>query len=128
MVYPDKFKNPNFLTSVMHAIAGIVYTANHESNFKYEMMMAFLVGFCGLFFQIRSWEWVVLILCIGLVLAAELFNTAIEYAVDLIAGEEYFHLAKVAKDAAAGAVLITSIVAALVGCIIFVPYVWAMIF
>lgn len=127
MAYPDKFKNRNFFSSILHALAGIIHTANQESNFKYELMMALFVTFVGLLFQIRSWEWIALILCIGLVLASELINTAIENTVDLFAGNQYYDLAKQAKDAAAGAVLVISIMASIIGLLIFVPYFWALL-
>lgn len=127
MAYPDKFKNPNFLQSAFHALSGIVHTAMQESNFKYELIITFFVILAGLLFQIKSWEWVGLILCIGLVLALELINTSVENIVDLYAGNEYYELAKIAKDTSAGAVLIASITSAIIGFIIFVPYVWGLI-
>ena len=75
----------------------------------------------GLLFGIKSWEWVVLILCITLVLAAEAFNTAIEFLTDLVS-PDYHPLAGKAKDTAAAAVLICAIGAATVGFLILGPY------
>ena len=71
-------------------------------------------------FAIDKVEWLILILTITMVLSAEIMNSAVEYLVDL-STLEYHHLAKAAKDAAAGAVLITALAAVLVGLIIFGP-------
>jgi len=66
------------------------------------------------------WEWVVVILCITMVLAFETLNTAVEYLVDLVS-PEWHPLAKKAKDAAAGAVLLAALGVATVGLCLFLP-------
>ena len=77
----------------------------------------------GAFFEISHTDWILLIFAAGMVLAAEAFNTAIEIDIDLTSPE--FHpYARDTKDVAAGAVLITAIAAAIIGIIIFAPYVW----
>jgi diacylglycerol kinase (ATP) len=69
-------------------------------------------------------EWCVVLLCFGLVMAAEAFNTAIERLVNLVSPD--FHpLAGDVKDVAAGAVLICAIVAAIIGLIVFIPYLFS---
>lgn len=79
-----------------------------------------MVIVAGVTLKINTTEWsVVLILC-GLVISLELINTAIENAVDLVT-EEYNEKAKNAKDIAAGAVLFSAIIAAIIGFIIFLP-------
>ena len=76
---------------------------------------------CRILFRHHSTEWCIVVICFGVVLAAEGFNTAIERLVDLVSPE--FHpVAGDVKDVAAGAVLICAIAAAIIGCIIFVPY------
>ncbi|MDE5678310.1 MAG: diacylglycerol kinase family protein [Phocaeicola sp.] len=82
------------------------------------------IGFCT---GITHTEWLVLILCFAMVLAAEAFNTAIERLVDL-ASPDFHPLAGQAKDIAAGAVLICAIGAAIIGLIIFVPYFQVLIY
>ena len=74
----------------------------------------------GWWLHISEGEWAMLVLAIGMVLAAEAFNTAIEIDIDLTS-PEYHPYARDTKDVAAGAVLITVIVAIVVGCIIFIP-------
>lgn len=84
-----------------------------------------LVGACavalGAALRIERWEWLVLILTITLVLAAEGVNTAVEAAVDLTTTARH-PLAKVAKDVAAGTVLLCAIGAVVVGCVVFLPH------
>lgn len=76
----------------------------------------------GCFFGITRWEWMICILCMGAVLVAELINTGIEALTDL-ASPDIHPLAGKAKDAAAGAVLVAASCSAVVGLIIFVPYI-----
>lgn len=75
---------------------------------------------CGFVFKIENNEWLALVIVIGFVFILEIINTAIETLVDLYT-EEYHHLAKVAKDTAAGAVMVAAIMSICVGLIIFLP-------
>ncbi len=104
-----------------YAFKGITTLFQTQVHAWIHLCAMILVVAMGLFFDIKSWEWVVLILCITLVLAAEAFNTAIEFLTDLVSPD--FHpLAGKAKDTAAAAVLICAIGAAIVGLIILGPY------
>ncbi len=94
-----------------------------EHNAWIHLGFTLLVIFFGFWWGVSSVEWCLLILSIGLVLAAEGFNTALEKLTDLVS-PDYHELAGQAKDLAAGAVLLTAIAAALVGFIIFVPKLW----
>jgi diacylglycerol kinase len=80
----------------------------------------------GILFAISIAEWMLCLLCFGLVITAEMLNTAIENLVDLASPQKHV-LAGKAKDIAAGAVLVAAIVAAIVGLIIFLPKVWNLI-
>ncbi len=82
------------------------------------MLLAFALG---LFLGITQLEWIIIVLVSGMVLAAEAMNTAIEIDIDLTS-PEYHPYARDTKDVAAGAVLITSLTAFVVGVIVFVPY------
>lgn len=84
------------------------------------LIFVILVVFFGLLFCISPLEWMVCLLAFGLVTAAEMVNTAIETIVDLVS-PEYHVLAGKAKDIAAGAVLVSSVFAAIAGLVIFVP-------
>lgn len=74
----------------------------------------------GIFFKVNPGEWVFIVLAIGCVFAAEIINTSIEKLVDMISPEFHEKAGKV-KDLAAGAVLVASLMALIIGCIIFIP-------
>lgn len=80
----------------------------------------FLVIAAGFILRLSVTEWCICLVLFGLILSLELVNTAVESVVDLVT-EERKPLAKIAKDTAAGAVLISAIMAAIIGCIIFIP-------
>lgn len=103
-----------------YAFAGIAAGIRKERNMKIHCGAAVLVVAAGIFLRITAAEWCICLVLFGLVMALELVNTAVEAVVDLVT-EEKKPLAKLAKDTAAGAVLIAAIMAAIAGCIIFVP-------
>lgn len=117
-------KNENFFQSIKNASMGIQTTIREERNIKPQLFISFLVVVAGLFFQISRLEWLSLVICVGLVLAMEHLNTAVENVVDLAANNQYHILAKKAKDASAGAVLIVSMMSVVVGMIVFIPKLW----
>ena len=116
----------NFWDSMNHAIDGINYTSGHERNFKIEIVFAIFVIIAGVFFKVSKIEMVVLLLTVASVLSLELINTSIERCVDLVT-KDYQELAKIAKDVAAGAVLIMSIFSVFIGIIIFLPKILLML-
>ena len=108
------------LAAAFHcAIKGVI-AALHERNFKIELCFMVVCILLGLFFHISPFEWLIVVLCFGLVLGGECFNTALEAVVDL-ASPDFCELARIAKDAAAGAVLLFSLASFVVGVIIFLP-------
>lgn len=113
-------KKGNIKDSFRHAADGIIATTKNERNMRIHWLILLAVLLAGVILKLSKMEWMICILLFALVLAGELFNTAIEAVVDLIMPEEN-HLAKKAKDAAAGAVLILAIGAAIIGIIIFAP-------
>ena len=115
-----RIDNKRLTGSFKYAWEGIVQTYKGEQNLKIHTFIAILVVVFGFFLQIDIIEWFVCLILIGLVLMSEFFNTAIEYVVDL-ASPRIHPLAKAAKDTASAGVLIMSIMAAIVGGIIFVP-------
>lgn len=117
-----KRSGPAFLLGLSVAGAGIVRTIQTQRNMKIHLLCALAVALFCLIFPLALSTQALLFLCIALVLAAELLNTALEAIVDLCSPD--FHtLAKTAKDAAAGAVLVLSVAAAL----IFVAVAWPLI-
>lgn len=103
-----------------YAFQGIFDTIRTERNIKIHCAAAILVTIFGIWLQISKTEWMICFILFGLILALELVNTAVEATVDLFT-EERKPLAKKAKDAAAGAVLIAAIFAAVIGILIFIP-------
>lgn len=111
-------KVKKIVDSFNYAINGILDTLRTQRNMKIHFIITVLVLIACLFFDITRYEFLILAITVSMVISAELVNTAIESAVDLMAN--YYHpLAKVAKNAAAGAVLVTAINAVVVGYIIF---------
>ncbi|MBW7473702.1 diacylglycerol kinase family protein [Paenibacillus oenotherae] len=112
----------SFLRSVGCALSGIVHASRTQRHMQVHLIAALLVIAAALYFRLSAAEWIVVLLLSALVIAAELFNTAIENVVDLASPEQH-PLAKAAKDTAAGAVLVLAIIAIAIGLIIFGPHV-----
>ncbi len=113
-------KKAPLIKSFGYAFEGLFAVIKKERNMKIHCTAAILVVLFGLFLEISKTEWIICFLLFGLIMALECVNTAVEAVVDLVT-EEIHPKAKLAKDAAAGAVLIAAIFAALVGLMIFVP-------
>jgi len=110
------------LNSFRYAFKGIADLFRNTPNAQIHLFAACCAVMAGFYFGISRIEWCIIILCIALVFAAEAANTAIEYLTDLVS-PEYHQLAGKTKDAAAAAVLLAAIGAAIVGIIIFAPYI-----
>jgi undecaprenol kinase len=108
---------------VGYAFNGIISTIKSEPNMRFHIAAAAVIMTLAAFFGFQRWEWVVLLLTISLVISLELLNTAVENAVNL-ATQSIHPLAKLAKDAAAGAVLASVIFAVMIGIILFYPYIF----
>lgn len=109
------------LKSFVYAGRGIAAVMRGEHNMWIHLFVATTVIIAGIYFEITRTEWVLLILCIALVLAAEVFNSAIEQLTNLVSPGHH-ELAGKTKDMAAGAVLVTAAAAAICGLVIFWPY------
>jgi len=105
--------------SFRFALNGILLSFRTQRHLRIHFAVAILVLTAGIVWNLTRVELVILILSIGLVILAELFNTAIETVVDLVT-PDYHPLAKVAKDVSAAAVLVASLCAALIGALLFI--------
>lgn len=112
-------KNPLY-KSFGYAFEGIFAGIRGERNMKIHCFAAVCVIVAGVLFHISVTEWCICLVLFGLILSLELVNTAIEAVVDFVT-EDKKPLAKLAKDTAAGAVLIAAVMAAMAGLLIFVP-------
>ena len=116
---PKEIEKP-LLRTLSYGFNGILYTLKYERNMVIHFLVMILVIIAGGVFKITFVEWGVCFVLFALVLSLELMNTAIENVVDLVT-EEKKTKAKVAKDASAGAVLVSAIFAVIIGISIFLP-------
>ncbi len=116
----------SFFKSFKYAIKGIQLSLK-ERNMKIHWLCAFAVVLLGLFLEVTLTEWCVVLICIGIVLSLEMINTAIEHLVDLVEPNRNPKAGAI-KDVAAGAVLVFSIISALIGIMIFGKYILALLF
>ncbi|MFC4767962.1 diacylglycerol kinase family protein [Effusibacillus consociatus] len=112
-----------FLKSLKYASEGITYTLVTQRNMQIHFVLAFLVMIFCLILDVSRLEIILVFFAIVMVIAAELVNTAIESLVDLVT-DEYHRLAKIAKDTAAAAVLLTALHAIIVGLLVFHDKLW----
>ncbi len=115
-----KINKKKLKNSFKYAIEGIQSAFKTEQNLKIHFIVTAIVVFLGILLKIDYIEWAICFLLFGFVITAELLNTAIEVTVDLAMPQKN-DKAKLAKDIAAGAVLVSSITAILVGIVIFLP-------
>lgn len=109
------------LRSFGYAWKGIQSCVGKEQNLSFHLIAAIAVIIAGIVLGITRTEWIMVVMCIGTVIAAELFNTAIEKLVDLVSPQQH-PVAGQVKDIAAGAVLVCAATAAIIGLIVFIPY------
>ncbi|GAW67464.1 diacylglycerol kinase [Geoanaerobacter pelophilus] len=118
-------KPTSFVESVNCAIEGILYTARTQKHMRHHFLAALVVLIAALLLRVTLLEFMLLALAISFVLFAELLNTAIEVVVDMISPE--FHpMAKLAKDVAAGAVLVAAFGTAIMGYLVLSKYIFPM--
>jgi len=108
----------NLVESFNCAIEGFIYVIKTQKNMRIHFLLAVLMLLLAVYLDVGRSDILVLALTISLVLIAEMVNTALELTVDMVS-DSYHHIARIIKDIAAGAVLISSINAILVGYIIF---------
>jgi len=106
-----------------NAFMGIMYCIRNERNMKIHMIAATLAVTLAWWFDLDSYEMMILLLTISSVFVTEMINTALEALVDIVSPEKR-PLAKIAKDAAAGAVLITALSSLFVGYLLFFEKIW----
>lgn len=107
--------------SFKYAFQGIIAALKEEPNLKFHFLAGLLAILFSFFLQISKQDWIIIILLIGFVIAVELTNTAIEAVVDAFTEKEHPG-AKLAKDISAGAVLVAAVTSAVLGILIFTPY------
>jgi diacylglycerol kinase (ATP) len=118
---------PTLMLSFKYAWAGLSYAFITQRNFRIHTIIGTLAVSLGVFLHLSAVEIAVICLTSGLVMALELLNTAIESVVDLTVKQSYHELAKIAKDCAAGAVLVSAIASVFVAGSLLLPPLFALL-
>jgi diacylglycerol kinase len=110
----------------VYAFNGILYALKTQRNMRFHALAAIVVIAAGFYFKIAKWEWCAALLCCMLVISLELLNTAIETLADKLHPERD-KMIGIVKDVSAGAVFVASILAIIIGGIIFLPRIFELI-
>ena len=114
--------NISLIKSFGYAYAGILHAARENRNLRLHFLLGALALLLGIIFGLNRFEMIVIVVMTVMVISAEMINTSLEEMTDLITSE-HRQEAKIAKDVAAGMVLVVSVGAAIIGAYIFVPYI-----
>lgn len=115
-----------FIASFGYAFAGLWYALRTQRNVRVHVAIAIIVILLAIFLHLSAVEFAILFVAITAVFIAEMFNTVIEICVDL-ASPVYHPLAKIAKDVAAGAVLLSAMLSIAIGLCVFLPHLWPLL-
>lgn len=116
----DIKRRGRLISSLRYAFNGIEYSIKNEQSVLIQIPIIVVVLVLSFVFKISTIEWVIVLLCIGMMGCSSLINTAIEATVDLVT-EEYNPIAKIAKDTSAASVLVFAVISIIIGLIIFIP-------
>jgi|SRR5579883_1255271 diacylglycerol kinase len=114
-----------FIAGFGYAFHGLWYALRTQRNVRVHLAAAIIVTITGILLRVSALEFALLYVAIAGVFIAEMFNTVIEICVDL-AKPEYHPLARIAKDVAAGAVLLSALLAVVIGLFVLGPHVWTL--
>lgn len=115
-----------FAKSFKYSLDGLIYAYKYEQSMLIHVIATIFVIIANIVLQISPTEWLITFIAIGMVLAAELFNTAIEAVVDLVTLEIH-PLAKIAKDCGSASTFVLALMAGVIGFVIYVPHIIEMI-
>ena len=124
IVHSSKSEWAKFIAGFGYAFHGLWYALRTQRNARVHIAVAILAILVSIFFHISTVEFAMIFVAITGVFVAEMFNTVIEICVDL-ASPTYHPLAKIAKDVAAGAVLLNAMLSVVIGLFVLGPHVWA---
>jgi diacylglycerol kinase len=112
-----------FIAGFKYAFSGLWYALRTQRNARVHVSIAILAILLGVVLHISAIEFALIFVAITGVFIAEMFNTVFELCIDL-ASPDYHPLAKIAKDVAAGAVLLSATLSIIIGLFVFVPHIW----
>ncbi len=116
-----KYKKQSFTSTFKNARKGMRLTIKSERNVRIHLLMATLVLITAYCLNFSITRFCILFLTIAAVISAEMFNSAIEFALDSVYHNKYSRMVGMAKDIAAGAVMVVTIVAVMIGVLLFAP-------
>jgi diacylglycerol kinase len=111
---------PSRIKSFVDALEGLKHVLSTQQNARIHAAITLVVFLFAIVFKISRLEWIAIVLVIGLVWTAEIFNTAVEVIVDMVS-PEHSQGARIIKDVSAGAVLVSALISILVGILVFGP-------
>ncbi|HVB21026.1 MAG TPA: diacylglycerol kinase family protein [Ktedonobacteraceae bacterium] len=123
--YVRKSEWAKFIAGFGFAFSGLWYALRTQRNARVHALLAALAILLGILLHISNVEFALIFVAITSVFIAEMFNTVFELCVDL-ASPEYHPLAKIAKDVAAGAVLLNAMLAIVIALFVYVPHLWVL--
>ena len=122
-----KYKSQGFINTFKNARKGMRLSLKSEQNIRIHILAGSVALAAGFFFHFSGVKFCILLLTIVMVISAEMMNSAIEFALDSIYHNKYSRMVGMAKDIAAGAVMIVTVAALMVGVLLFVPPIYKMI-
>ncbi len=123
----SKFKSQGFRNTFKNARKGMRLVLKSERNIRIHFVAAVFVLVLGFILEFSALKISVLLLAIGLVVASEMLNSAIEFSLDAIFHNRYSKMVGMAKDISAGAVMFVTIIAVIIGALIFIPEILALL-
>ena len=115
----SKFTASGYKKSLSYALQGLSLAYKSQRNYRFHLLAGFIALIGGILLNFKCIEYCVLILAIGFVITAELFNSVIEFALDALYKNKYSKMVKMAKDLSAGVVLIAAMTSILIGIMLF---------
>ena len=123
----SRYRNKTTFSSFRFAIRGIILAIKSQRNIRSAFLISFAVVLAALIFRFSSIELALIVMAIGFVIFAEFTNTIIEFVVDTYFKNKYSEIAGMSKDIAAGTVLISVIIAAIIGGLLFLPKIYVFV-
>ena len=124
----SKFKSQGFGNTFKNARKGMRLVLKSERNIRVHFVMAAFVLMMGFLLDFSITKLCILLIAIGMVVSAEMLNSALEYSLDAVFHNRYSKLVGMAKDISAGAVMFVTIIAVVIGLLIFVPPMFSLLF
>jgi diacylglycerol kinase len=121
-----KYKSQGFINTFRNARKGMRLSLKSEQNIRIHILAGSVALAAGFFFHFSTVKFCILLLTIVMVISAEMMNSAIEFALDSIYHNRYSRMVGMAKDIAAGAVMIVTVAALMIGALLFIPPIFRM--